>query len=392
MKKNLTEAFVQKIKAADTRIDYWDPELKGFGLRVSKNGIKSWCAIYRFDGVQKRFTIGTYPTFRRADARRRAREVLLGAQTRKADAAAEKKANRAAGTFGELATEYLAYAAQSDKKTGQLHKRTWEVDKAMIERDLSAWNNRRLKSIKRADVRAVMDAITKRGSLIMANRVLALISSMFNFEIGRSDDDLANPAFKFPKHDENKRTRVLSDDEIRKLWKALDSKPQKQAAFVRLCLLTGQRAREVLQIALAEVDFELGIWTIPGERTKNELAHKVPLAPTAMNLIEGLKNGTPFLFPSPRPSRPMSQFRRWIDTLRDDLKFEPDWTCHTLRHTMRSRLSELHVLPHVAEATINHSQRGIAGTYDHFGYLDEKRDALTRWDSKLTEIVSHDVT
>src|SRR5271170_3974203 len=161
-KANLTEKFVETVKPASTRIDYWDTKLAGFGLRVTEKGVKTWCVLYRFEGQQKRFTIGTWPAVKAAQAREAAQNALHDAQLGKADAAADKKAARGAGTFGELVDQYLAHAGKT--------KRTWEVDKAMIERDLSGWSNRPLQSIRKADVRAVVEAIEKRGSLIMSNR------------------------------------------------------------------------------------------------------------------------------------------------------------------------------------------------------------------------------
>jgi len=381
-KANLTEAFAEKVKPADTRIDYWDEKMSGFGLRVTEKGVKTWCVLYRFDGVQKRFTIGTHPAIKAQRAREAAQDALHKAQLGKADAAAEKKAARGAGTFGELADQYLAH--------GEKTKRTWEVDKAMINRDLVGWLNRPLKGIHRSDVREVMATIEKRGSLTMANRVLALISAMFNFAIARSDDEIMNPAYKFPKPgSETKRDRILTDDEIKRLWKLLEDKPKKVAAYVKLCLLTGQRAREVLQMAVAEVDFETGIWTIPSARAKNDRLHAVPLSPTAMTLIEGIKNGTPYLFPMQQlKPRPMNTFRVWIDELREELKFETDWTCHDLRRTAASGMSRLGLGRFVIERVLNHSDSGVGGIYDRYDYEREKRDALTKWDAKIAEIVA----
>src|SRR5271167_1820843 len=106
MRKALTAAFVEAVKPQDRRIDYWDAKLAGFGLRVTENGAKTWCAIYRHYGRMRRLTIGTYPILGLADAREIARRALRDAQLG-LDPAGAKKQAREADSFGELAALYL---------------------------------------------------------------------------------------------------------------------------------------------------------------------------------------------------------------------------------------------------------------------------------------------
>jgi hypothetical protein len=65
----------------------------------------------------------------------------------------------------------------------------------------------------------------------------------------------------------------------------------------------------------------------------------------------------------------------------------PHWTLHDLRRTVRSGLPALGVSDVVAEAVLAHARPGIAGVYDLYGYLPEKRDALERWAERIREIV-----
>ena len=74
--KNLTAAFVEKVKPNGKRTDYFDTSLAGFSLRVSENGIKSWCVSYRFAGKWTRYTFGTFPVIKLAEARDKARDAL----------------------------------------------------------------------------------------------------------------------------------------------------------------------------------------------------------------------------------------------------------------------------------------------------------------------------
>jgi integrase len=389
MRKNLTAAFVDAVKV-EKRTDYWDPTLAGFGLRVTEKGAKTWAVFYRHNGLPRKYTVGSYPALSLKDARKEAQKVLRDAALGLDPAAVKKAAREATAgvvTFGALAQQYLDGYAKD-------RKRSWKEDERMVNGDLAVWKNRPALEISRKDVASLLDGIVKRGAPISANRTLALVSKIFNLAIGRGEVEM-NPAFRFPKPaPENPHDRFLTDDEIKKLWKALDDKPARQAAFVKLCLLTAQRAREVLGMAAAEVDFETGIWTIPGARTKNKKEHLVPLGPQAMTLIECVKNGSPFIFPmrgvKPAPTR---CFRLWIDDLRTDLKFENDWTCHDLRRTATTGMTKMHdgkprVTRFLTDRVTNHSDSGVGAIYDRYDYLDEKRDALTRWDARLAVIVS----
>jgi integrase len=79
---------------------------------------------------------------------------------------------------------------------------------------------------------------------------------------------------------------VLNEDEIRLVWKALDDESPLIAALFRIRLLTAQRGGEVHGAAWSEFDLATGWWTIPAERSKNGLAHRVPLSPQAVRILK----------------------------------------------------------------------------------------------------------
>lgn len=85
---------------------------------------------------------------------------------------------------------------------------------------------------------------------------------------------------------ERQRDRVLNEEEIRLVWRALDSESPLIANLFRLRLLTAQRGGEVHGAAWSEFDLTSGWWTIPAERSKNKLAHRVPLSPPALRLLK----------------------------------------------------------------------------------------------------------
>jgi integrase len=85
-----------------------------------------------------------------------------------------------------------------------------------------------------------------------------------------------------------KRERVLTEDEIGEVWRAAGDAGSPYGAIIRLLILTGQRRGEVAGMTWAELSDDLTSWTLPGERTKNGVAHVVPLSAPASNLLRGL--------------------------------------------------------------------------------------------------------
>ena len=394
MIENLTASFVESARPGKGRVEYWDKELPGFGLRVTKTGVKTFCAVYRVGGIKRRLTLGKYPTVTLKAARKAAKRALGAAQNGK-DVAAEKQADRAGLTFGALADDYIEGHAKVHKRQSSIY-----ADTCMINSDLAALKNRKAADITNADVSLILRVIVKRGRPIKANRVLALLSKIFRYGIGTGilARGSVSPTYLVPRPgDESDRDRVLTDAEIKKVWLALDAQPTKAAAFIKLGLLTAQRAREVLGMAKAEVDFEKATWLIPGARTKNGREHLVPLSTQAMDIIESLKNDSPYFFPSRRVAvGALNSYKKWIDQIRiatgtTDATKPGYFTVHDLRRTVATemaRLPEPKITRFMIDRVLNHTDPGVGAKYDRYEYESEKRAALTRWAARLSEIVA----
>ena len=383
MKTALTASYVHAVKPEGERqLDIYDTRTRGFLLRVSPAGKKSWCIFYRHNRRNRRLTIGPYPDLSLADARRKAQKELREVAHGK-DPAADKREARAADTFGELAAKYLEAAKKS--------KRTWAEDERMLDKDLlPAWKNRKASEITRSDVKALLGRIVERGAPIAANRTLALVSTIFNY--GVEEEAVAvNPAYRLAKPgEEHERDRVLRDGEIRELWRVIEDEPLMVAAAFKLGLLLGQRRGEILGAAWSEIDFETATWTIPAERAKNKTSHRVPLTEHAVMLLQELRTraaGSPWVFPGPR-RKPIANPQKWIARIRK--RSGLDFKYHDLRRSAASHMTGLGIPRLVASKVLNHKERGISRVYDRHSYDAEKRAALTRWEARLLTIVGTD--
>ena len=380
-KVKLTNRGIESLASGKWMIDYMDDGLPGFGVRVHQNGRKSFFVRYASEGKRRRLTLGTYPSLGLSEARTKAKEII-GRIAQGGDPQGKRNADRQAPTFADLAEEYI-------ERHAKVKKRRWEEDQRMIAADLlPAWKYRKAKDISRRDVSNLLDGIVERGAPVMANRTKALISKIYNFGIGR-DIVEHNPAFRVPMPTKNRqRDRVLSESEIRAFWQSLDILDPVMAATFKMRLVTAQRGLEVLTMRWQDIDGDW--WTIPAEKAKNGLAHRVPLSPQALVLLEELRAVTgdsEWVFESSRaPGLHYKSVTRPASRVAEAAEIE-NFTAHDLRRTAASHMTSTGISRLVVSKILNHAESGITAVYDRHSYDIEKRKALTQWGKQLDQIL-----
>jgi integrase len=385
----LTDMQLRNLKPQAQRYMVWADN--GLGVRVSPKGRKSFVYMYRYEGKARFLTLGDYPRLTLADAHKahaEARKKVEQGIDPGAEAVAERAEDRQAPTVAVLADEYL-------EKWAKPRKRSWREDERILKKDiLPEWGRRKAREITRRDVIRLLDGIVDRGAGIMANRTLAAIRKMFNFAVSR-DIVPVSPclAVRSPAQ-EQRRDRVLTTDEIRAFWHALEGAKMMADGTklaLKLQLVTGQRKAEIVSAAWDEIDLTDRWWTIPPEKAKNKMAHRVPLSPLAIELLQAAKNFTgnsPWIFPSPQTDRHITPEaidhalrRPGLEAL--GFTFVP----HDLRRTAASLMTGMGISRLVVSKILNHVERGITAVYDRHSYDLEKRQALDSWARKLQGIV-----
>ena len=382
----LTAKNIATLKAKGSRSDYFDAgtNVPGFGLRVAAAGARTWFLFYRDGhGRQKRYKLGTLPPMGLAKAREAARGQLLGVQVDEADPAAAKKARRSAQTFEALAERYVEDYAKP-------HKRSWREDgrqlRTMV---LSKWKGRAAVEIARADVRELLADVAKRRGGITANRLRALLSKLFRWSVSQGYLP-ANPASDLPKlMREKARERVLSDDEIKALWKRLESAEKDGtidpavALWVRLRLLTGQRGSTVARMRWAHLDLDRAVWEIPADYMKAGNLHVVPLSAAVVKLLKArrkvVSEGSTYVHEGARGRRQRLGVIAAIG-LED---FQP----RDLRRTAASGMARAGASRFIVARVLGHVDRSVTQVYDRYEYLNEKRAALDAWARVVTGIL-----
>jgi integrase len=203
------------------------------------------------------------------------------------------EADRTCGpTIAALFEEYTKIAQQA---------RSWPEQRRIFEKEVvPVWGERLVSEIQKRDIRELVLAKATTAP-IMANRLLDRLSRLFSFAV-ELDWISVNPAHGLPPPTrERSRDRVLSRDELRELWPALqDGQPLTDVLL--MMLLTAQRRGEISRMRWQDVDIHRGWWTIPAELSKNADPHPVPLIAEARALLTngvGLASGTKFMCSPP---------------------------------------------------------------------------------------------
>ena len=225
--------------------------------------------------------------------------------------------------------------------------------------------------IKRSDVQHLLDEIEDSRGAAMADQVLAILRRIFNWHAARSDDFRSPIVRGMARRDaeSRERSRILSDDELRKVWTTAQSDAGPWGQFIRFLLLTATRRSEAAAMRWAEVAGD--DWTIPRERYKTDAEVVLPLSTAAKKVLAGLPRfqGCEFVFTTDG-RRPISGFSTF--KLRFDIACGvTDWRLHDLRRTARSLMSRAGIDPDTAERALGHKIGGVRGVYDRHHYREQ---------------------
>jgi integrase len=386
----LTIRSVEAMKPRPVRQEIPDSFLPGLYLIQQPSGAKGWAVRYRHQGVPRKLTLGSYPALGLKDARELGAKALRAVAEGR-DPGREKILARAAkaDSVDRIVEDFLErHVRRSNRpRTAQ------ETERLLRQHVLPRWRGRMVHEITRRDVLDILDRVVDGGAPIAANRVFAAIRKFFNWCAAR-DIIAASPcAGVKPPTAERARDRVLSDEELRLVWRAADKLGGTFSPLVKMLALTGQRRDEVARMRWEELDLDARLWTLPPARTKNNQPHEVPLSKAALAVLQNAPRiaSSPFVLTTNGGASPASGYsknKRRLDALLPaDM---PPWRLHDLRRSCASGLARLGINLPVIEKVLNHSSgsfAGIVGVYQKHSFADEKRAALEAWGSFVTAVV-----
>lgn len=375
--KPLTDAKIAAAKPDPTRRrELPDARMAGLPgalyLVVQPSGTKSWAYRYRDEaGKPRKLTLGQYPATGLASAREAARtaaaRVARGDDPTRRGAA---ESDRISDLLDIFALEHVRAKLRETSARDAL--RHIEIMRAL-------WGGKRIQAIGRPQVLALLDSKMKGGNPIQANRLLATIRRFSNWLVERAIAEQPFAAGVRAPAKERSRDRVLTEQELRKIWEATAGLDLFDRA-IRLLVLTGQRRSEVDGMRWSEIDWEKMLWNLPADRTKNGRPHFVPLSAAAIEMLPSRLSGSDIVFTTNGRSR-ISGWSKYKARL-DARAGISDWRIHDIRRTFASGLAGIGQPIHVVEKLLNHvsgSFAGVAGVYNRHTYADEMRAAVDAW-------------
>jgi len=390
LRKTITKRAVDALKPGEVIAD---KELRGFVVRCLPSGRLSYGYRFTKDGRRRWLAIGVGIA---PDVARKAAQGHAGQVAKDHDPLTEREQRRrkalAARTLNDILDAFV-----SDRVKGlRTEKELISLLNRLVRPKLGT---RPIDAIKRLEIVELLDQIAADKSARTADKVLSVMGTCFRWHATR-DDEFRSPIVPGMARltlGDLTRDRILSDDEIRVLWSALDeTTPDAYVRIVRTLLLSACRRKEIGGLQWPELEDDIAI--IPGSRTKPKIEHVLPVTPDIAGQIgERPEDSGKFVFSTDDGYSPFSGYSkakkrldRIITQKRKELGLEPmpSWRLHDLRRTARSLMPRIGVSSDIAERVLGHVLPGVRGVYDRYEYLNEKRDALERLAGLLNNILN----
>jgi integrase len=340
-----------------------DARLPSFGIRVGKKR-RTWIVIKGRN--RTKISLGHYPAISLADARKRAMAEL--------SKSASPSETAVMPSYAKALAEFHAMHV-ADLRPRSAYQ---------LSRNLTRhfqWT-KPLDQITHQDVLTALDGIEARSQRAHA---LKDIRTFFNWCIPRYLK--SSPCIGIKKPAQKPRDRVLADDELCKVWNRALEIGYPYGTIVLLLILTGQRLGEIAGLRWDWI--EEGAVTFPSEITKNARASRIPLGVMARRIIDGTPRHSLLLFPARgHATRPFNGFGASKESL-DKCGVE-NFTHHDLRRTFATSMVRLGVRLEVTEKLLNHvsgSMGGIVGIYQRHDFMDEMREAISRYEAWFSHIL-----
>jgi integrase len=263
-----------------------------------------------------------------------------------------------------------------------------EIERCLAKYVFSTWGKRTFTDIRRRDIAALLDTIEDEHGARQADLVLGHVRSIANWYAARNDDYLSPFTRAMQRVEKRARSRILSDPELRAVWKEAERSGQ-FGALIRMLLLTAQRKGAVLGMRWDNVSKD-GVWEIrTAEREKGNAGMlQLPEPARAIVVAQPRFASNPYVFAASRGNGPMDGSASRAKKAFDKRCGVSGWTLHDLRRSSRSLMSRAGVRPDIAEKTLGHIAGGVEAIYDRHHFLEEKSEALAKVAALIGAIVN----
>lgn len=427
MKVKLSKTVAEIAEARSSRYNLWDSEISGFGLRVTPAGMKTWVVKYRTgeggrSSVSRWYTIGGFPEISATEARKAA-EIALARVRLGEDPGGERITKRAEMTLAQAIDFYEQEGCfvQRGIRQGEPmkpmtkaytlarlrhhvvrllgKKRVTEIDEGDVTtfvRDVSAGKTARDEWVVDPET-GKRKRVIVRGGDGAARKVVRDLSAVYSFlkTHKRKTRVTHNPVEDASvRKTDNKRTRFLSIEEVKRLGDALaaveaEGANTKAVNIARLWALSGCRRNEIAGLKWSEVDLERGLLVFDDSKTGRSLR---PLGAAAAALLEAMKpdDAEGYVFPAERGDG-FYQGTKTVWQAAIKKAGLPGVTPHVLRHTLGSAAASAGEALLMVGSLLGHANARSTTIYAHISH-DPARMAADRVTAPIAEALGRPVS
>lgn len=357
----LTKRSVDALGPRETDYIVFDGDVSGFGVRILPGGKKTYMIQYRANGRQRRVAIGKHGTITCDEARTKARE-LFGAIARGEDPAEEIAVYRKAPDIRTLCERFMEEYVRVRCKPTTAREYRRAIDLFIN----PAFGSRKICDITRSDVAELHHK--NRHRPYQANRTLGVLSKMFNLaELWGLRTDGSNPTRHVPKYREQKRERFLSELELARLFRILDSleadgtESKASCNAIRLLTITGCRLSEIQTLKWEYLHPPYLL--LPDSKTG---PRRIPLTQEALEVLNGIERQpcNPYVIAGSVPGQHLTDLQRPWRRIRAAAQLD-GVRIHDLRHTYASNAVMSGLSLEEVAKLLGHTQIQTTARYAH---------------------------
>ena len=388
----LTDVKIRQAKPGPKPMRLWDAG--GLYLEVAPSGGKRWRLKFRFEGKEKRLSLGVYPDVGLKEARER-RDAERKLLTERIDPSVHRKAHKqtregqAENTFEVVAREWHtknAHTWKPDHRDGLLRR---------FIRDIFPWiGNRPIADITAHELLAVIQRIASRGALETAHRALGTVGQVFRYAVATSRASrnvAADLRGALPPPLVKHLAAITDPKRLVEILRVVDTYQGTLTTrcALRLAPLMFVRPGELRQAEWSHIDLEAAEWRF--KASKNGPHHIVPLCAQAVAILKELQPLTGkgrYVFQGARSSaRPMSE--NTVNAALRRLDIPKEEMCgHGFRAAARTILDEvLGLRPDIIEHQLAHVVKDPNGrAYNRTAHLPERQKMMQQWADYLDQL------
>lgn len=364
----LTEISIRALSVDRGQRTFFDDTLRGFGVRVSHGGAKSYVLMH--GKARTLTTIGRIDGISLKDARQEAKDILYA-----------PKQQAPTFTFKAALDAFLAMRVRPSNKPS-----TAEETERLLTRHFASLDDKSLASLKARDFLAITNALIVAGTPSEANHAFTAVKTMLRWSRGQGYMD------RHPLEDATRpykpisRDRWLNNQELAAVLTTAANQGL-YGLLVLVLLYTGQRLGQVAHLRREWIEGDT--LRFPASIMKSGREHLIPIGPATQELLA--RRNTPLLFENGN-GKPFANYGKSHDVFLTTSGV-PHFTRHDLRRTYSTGLARLGVAPHVIERLLDHSTgtiSGIAAIYNRYSFMAEMRQAVEKWEAHLTSLMPSD--